>query len=66
MQFIHHGFGIGPVGLIKLPIALDGPVEEIDDDLVDLDALRMILPGYGKYLVLGTVCLLYTSDAADD
>ena len=58
VQLLHHGFGIRPVGLVKLPVPLDGPVEEVDDDLIQLDALLPVLPGHGEDLLLGAVAQL--------
>ena len=58
MEFIDHGLGVRPVGLVKLPVALHSPVEEIDYDLIDLNPFLLILPGDGQDLVLGAVAQL--------
>ena len=58
MQFVYHCFGIGPVSFVEFPVALYSPVEEVDDNLVNVDAFLLILASYGQYLVLGTVTQL--------
>ena len=55
MQLVHHGFRIRPVGLVKFPVSLHGPVEEIDNDLIDLDAFLLILSCYREHFLLCAV-----------
>ena len=31
-QFVHHGLRVGPLCGVELPLALAGPMEEVDDD----------------------------------
>ena len=63
VQLVHHGFGIRPVGLVKLPVALHRPMEEIDDDHVQLNAELMIFPGYLEHFLLGAVAQLALPEA---
>ena len=58
VELVHHGLGVRPVDRVELPVALHGPVEEVDDDLVDVDALGLVLPGDGEHLVLRAVAQL--------
>ena len=58
MQLVHHSFRVGPVFLIEFPVSLHGPVEKVDDDLVDFDAFFLILSRHGQDFILGAVAQL--------
>ena len=58
MQFVHHGFWIRPVFFIEFPVALYGPVEEIDDNLIDFDAFLLVAACHFKHFLLRTVAQL--------
>ena len=55
VQLLHHGPWVRPVGRVEFPVALHRPVEEVDHDHVDLDALLPVAPGHGEHLRLGAV-----------
>ena len=55
VKLVDHGFGVGPVLRVELPLALNSPMEEVDDDLVDLEPLRLILSRNLKHLFLSAV-----------
>ena len=58
MQLVHHGLGIRPVLLVKFPVALQRPVEKVNHDLIDLNALLLVPPRHLEHLVLGAVAQL--------
>ena len=62
-QFLYHGLWIGPVGRVKFPISLMGPVEEIDDDNVNGKALPLVFPGHVQKLLLGLIAQLALPEA---
>ena len=55
MQLVDHRLHIRPVRLVKLPVALQRPVEEINHDAVNLDALRLVPARYLQDLILRAV-----------
>ena len=55
MKLVHHSLWIRPVGLVEFPVTLHGPVEEIDDDLIDLDTFLLVLSCHGEHFLLGAV-----------
>ena len=58
MKLINHSLGIRPVSLVKLPVTLYGPMEEINNDLIYLDALSLVFTGNLKNLILSPVTKL--------
>ena len=58
VKLIDHSLRIRPVGLVKLPVALHGPMEKVDDDLVDLDALFLVFTGNREHFILCAVAEL--------
>ena len=58
MQLVDHRLHIRPVGLVKLPLALQRPVEEVNHDAVDLDALGLVAAGNREDLVLRAIAKL--------
>ena len=65
VELLDHGIGVRPAGGIELPVALAGPVEEVDDDHVQRDAAALVLARDGEDLVLGAVAQLALPEAHD-
>ena len=58
VEFIYHCLRIRPVGGIKFPVTLNSPVEEVDYDLVNMDAFFLVLTCNAKNLILCAVTKL--------
>ena len=58
VELLDHSLGVGPVFPVKFPVSLKGPVEEVNDHLVNVDALGLIPAGHFQHLVLGAVAEL--------
>ena len=58
MKLVAHGLGIRPVFFVKLPVSLSGPVEEINDNDVNMDPQLLVLPCNAKNLLLCSVAQL--------
>ena len=58
LQFLDHGYGVRPIPLIKIPHALVGPMEEIDNNDRDRQLSTLILPRHIQQLFLRAVAHL--------
>ncbi len=58
MELLHHGLRIRPVGPVELPVALDCPVEEVDDNLINFNPCLLIGPCDLQHLLLGPIAEL--------
>ena len=55
VQFIDHRPRIWPIFFIKLPFTLPRPMEEVDDDLVNMNTEIMVFPRHRKYFILSPI-----------
>ena len=63
VQFFHHGFRVWPVHRVEFPFALFGPVEKVDDNLVNGQIPPLILSGDVQQFFLGLIAQLTLPEA---
>ena len=62
-QFLHHGIGVRPIGGVKFPFALFGPVKEIHHNHIDGQTPALVFPCNGEQLLLGLIAQLALPEA---
>ena len=63
LELFRHRFGVGPIALVELPVALLRPVEKVDDDDVHGNVAAVIFARDGKQFFLRLIAQLALPEA---